>query len=381
MYDSNTAQCLTSLVEASSDQDPEQEFKCLEEAIELFQQCLSIQELNYEESQAQMQAHPDVEDQSSSGMIEASSAMNADEESSEGKSMVEDQWATIIEPITVESLLDTLTALLETLTAFCNLLSSHPSPSPKTLPMIQGLSSNLLNTKLPAYLSISSDPVPAERTNEVLITRATFLAALADTTLRSDAIDIPTYARTIEEAFSYDSLSTTLSSNPEGLCNKAESLITFSQSLRIISLLPSKEEQQLIPAARWKALTTAIASLTAASKLPNAENLVKIHLARGDIELYRYRLGRSSGEGEAYAPAAKNGSTLLKNAATYYRGAAALARSDAVSWEEELREAVVKEGVANELAERGSLDGMVGKLGKEEERVVGDMVDEGLVIF
>lgn len=75
---------------------------------------------------------------------------------------------------------------------------------------------------------------------------------------------------------------------------------------------------------RWQALTTALNALTTASKIPSADNLPKIHLARGDVELLRFQLGQPPNN---FDSAAKNAGVLVKNAEKFYRGAKALAGS------------------------------------------------------
>lgn len=402
----------------------------------MFQDCLVLQETSYEESQAQMHAHPDegvpaqlenpateedmevdpdesdeeeeVEDDerdnrgaelaaiaansTTEGDMEMKTTGLDDNSSNEGEAEEktvqtapqEDQWASIIEPVTADSLLDTLLACLETLTSFSNLLATNQPTSPKTFSWLEKLSTDLLNTKLPAYLSLAG--ADSERCTEVFLTRANFLIAFADVTFRAGGIDIPTYSSAIEDAFSYESLATTLPTHPEGLCNKAEALISFNQSLRLAleNQLVQKDQIQRVQTTRWKALTAALTALTTATKLPDAENVVKMHLARGDVELLRYQLGRG-GEEIALAAAAKNAPTLLKNAGTYYRGSIALAKQHIESWADEYKEAVIKEGVVQRLAA-----GNMGLSGLSElvreglkvadvERVVEDMAEEGLI--
>ena len=88
----------------------------------------------------------------------------------------------------------------------------------------------------------------------------------------------------------------------------------------------------------------------------------------------RWRLGTAPWE---YAMAQQNGSLLLRNAQTYYRGAAALARRDGAA--EETRDGTCKEAFA------GAFDGQKDKLAnlktavpKELLVVAEDMVDDGL---
>lgn len=201
------------------------------------------------------------------------------------------------------------------------------------------------------------------------------MAAAADANFRAQRIDLGTYSRALEEAYAALDLAT----NPEGLVNKAEALITYNASLRLHHPeAPTQSKDTLLPS-RWQALTEALTSLTSASKLPPSSssgdtNLSKIHLARGDAELLRFQLGR---EPTPYDVAAKNSGVLLKNAEKFYRGARALAVSEGAEREEQ--EASVKEALVL------GLGGDVGGL-REAIKVVGsarvvleDAIDEGLV--
>jgi hypothetical protein len=106
----------------------------LEEALGLFQRCLALQEYQYTESQAQAAAMPgdaDVPDPEDGG---ASLTSNEPQD---------DRWATIVEPITNNTLLDTVLAQVETLTLLCNLIPA--SSEPTLLTFITEYSANLLS--------------------------------------------------------------------------------------------------------------------------------------------------------------------------------------------------------------------------------------------
>ncbi|KAH8595952.1 hypothetical protein B0O99DRAFT_686466 [Bisporella sp. PMI_857] len=350
----NTAQVLTSLVETLTEDrtnihDP---LPLLEEALELFQRCLTLQEFNYTESLAQQEAaseDPPVEEPDpEQGGVSLVSNIPAPVE--------QEQWAAIVEPVTNDTLLDTLLAQLQCLTTFSSLLPADPR---KGLVWIEEYSAPLLNTKLPAYVTNTG------RETEAGLTRANFLSNIADANFRAQSIEISTYLHTLNEAFS----SLDLNANPEGLVNKAEALLSYNSSVRVIyGGQPNKE----IFDSRWKAISSALESLTSASKLPTAENLSKIHLLRGDSELLRYQLGR-----EGYNLAIKSSSVLTKNAEKFYRGAAALARvSGAIK---DLAEADVKEALT--LALNGAPDKLIEavKLGPDTKAVLEEAIDDGLI--
>lgn len=151
--------------------------------------------------------------------------------------------------------------------------------------------------------------------------------------------------------------------------NKAEALISFNTSVRTTPPASTDELNEAL-AARWKALSTALDCLTAASKLPTASNLAKIHILRGDGELLRYQLGQ---EQPAYDVAAKNGPVLCKNAEKFYRGAAALCED-----KEERAEASVKEALAKAF---GGDAGRIGEFAQQQalRGLLEEAIDEGLV--
>ena len=127
---------------------------------------------------------------------------------------------------------------------------------------------------------------------------------------------------------------------------------------------------------RWKALSAALDALTAASKLPSADNLAKIHLARGDVELLRFQLGQPPAA--AYDVASKNAAVLARNAEKFYRGAGALARAAGQASEEE--EARVKEALAAALGNDAQpIKDVVRMQGERAKAVLDEAVDDGVM--
>lgn len=365
---SNTAQVLTSLVEAlqadrSSSVGKDNAYRLLEEAIELFQRCLTLQEYQFSESQAQQDAMttsdsdeiPDTED----GGVSISE--DTDTQPSEAQ---DERWASIVEPVTNDTLLETVLAQLETLTDLCSYITGDEG---RGLAWIEEYATGLLTQKLPTYVQ------GTDREEEAALTRANFLAALAEANFQSHQIDAATYQRGLEEA--YGKLD--LSSDPEGLCEKAEALIAYNSALRTQQdgSDPNNPNQKAATTSRWSALSTALDSLTAASKLPSADNLAKIHLSRGDCELLRFQLGLTP---TLYPAAAKNAPTLLKNAGTFYRGAEA--HAVAAKGDKEVKEAVVKQALVGALAGEGEKLMELVKVETEAAQVVlEEAVDDGLI--
>ncbi len=260
----NTAQLLTSLVDAlnenGKDDTPREEIlRMLEEAIELFQRCLALQEFQFAEAQAQNDVLMDTDEtpdiEAGGVSISNDGATSENPEAERGETVEDDRWATIVEPITNDALLDTVLAQLETLSTLCEYSVDNEG---KGLAWIEEYASGLIREKLPAYIK------ETDREEEAALTKANFLTALADANFRSQNMDAATYENVVNEG--YRSLD--LAHDPEGLCDKAEAWMDFSNALG----LPSNQDTAM-GATRWKALTTALESLTATSKLPTAENL------------------------------------------------------------------------------------------------------------
>lgn len=109
--------------------------------MELFQRCLALQEYQYTESQTQdgtMSDDPSMETSDLPDSEEGGVSLTSDEEPPQ-----DDRWATIVEPVTNNTLVDTVLAQLETLTLLCNLIPSSSDPTPLTF--ITEYSSNLLS--------------------------------------------------------------------------------------------------------------------------------------------------------------------------------------------------------------------------------------------
>lgn len=274
-----------------------------------------------------------------------------------------EQWATVIEPVTKDTLVDTAVAQLETLATFCGLLTLDPG---STLAWIEEYSADLLREKIAVYVE------GTERQNEVALARAKFISMLAEVSFRSGRIDFDTYNNELSEAFGDVK---DLSANPGALCSQAESLVAFNSAMADCDQPYNEDTFNRLLTLRWQALSSALDSLTAATKLPEAQNLPKVHLARGDVEMYRWRLGRQPWN---YQVSNANAATLLKNAQTYYRGAAALARRDGL--DEQDREGAAKEALAFAFADdMQKMEGLTASSEKELRQIAEDMVDDGLV--
>ncbi|OAX80616.1 hypothetical protein ACJ72_05048 [Emergomyces africanus] len=367
----NTAQVLTSLAEAITDgrrateQHTQEASKYLQEALDLFQRCLGVQELRFTEGQHQQADSMAMAEFGGSARDEQQANLETDQamEGTGDGTERSAQWATVIEPVTKDTLVDTAVAQLEALATFCGLLTLDPGSS---LAWIEEYSADLLKEKVAAYVE------GTDRQNEVALARAKFISTVAEVSFRSGRIDFETYKNELSTAFGDVK---DLSGNPGALCSQAESLIAFNTALADCDQPGNEETFNRLLTLRWQALSLALDSFTAATKLPEAENLPKIHLARGDVEMYRWRLG---GQPWSYKVSHENAPKLLKNAQTYYRGAAALARRDGSG--EQDREGTVKEALAFALSgDIQKMEGLIASSEKELRQIAEEMVEDGLV--
>lgn len=370
----NTAQVLTSLAEALTESQKrpsegriEEAMKYLNEALELFQRCLVLQELRYTEFQEQFKMVDSNEqdgDNKNSGEPSSQTMQNEPVSEQESESEpVQEEWAAVVEPVTKNTLIDTAVAQLEALTTLCSLLVLGGG---NALTWVEEYSYDLLRNKIAAYVE------GTDREQEVALARARFLAALTEVLYRIGRVDVETYQRELSGAFPPE---LDLSDDPEGLCSKAEALTSFNAAIADIPPTSSIEEGQKSLVLRWQGLSAALEALAAASKLATADNVSKIHIARGDAEMARWQLGRPPWN---HATAFENGATLLKNAQTYYRGAAALARRDGDSEQE--KEGSCKEAVAAAFAgDKTKLDQLRNTDPEKVFVLVQDMVEDSIV--
>lgn len=314
----NTAQVLTSCAEALTSDRKQLSESCVQEAakdlieaLELFQRCLSLQEFQYTESQEQ---------------IATSQEKNMDQGESEQTEPSEDsfdpeaeQWAVVVEPVTKDSLVDTAIAQLEALAALCGMATPD---NEQIIAWIDEYSTDLLRSKISAYIDGTNHQ------SEVALSKARFISALTEASYRLGRIDFQTYKNELTKIFNDIG---DMSDRPEALCSQADALIAFNSALMETELPESTEKFKRSQSMRWQALSAALNCLTLITNLPQIQNLPRIHMGRGDVEMYRWRLGQAPWE---YPLARNNSGLLLRNAATYYRGAAALAKRDAFTEQE-----------------------------------------------
>ena len=376
----NTGQVLTSIAEeiAKDSQRSEAEaVQLLEQALELFQRCLDVQEARYEENQRQieiaMAASNDDAPAAASTENEEESEDTTIQATGSTKAAAKEQWASIVEPITKNSLLDTALAQISALTTLLGLLSQQDT---SILSTIEDIVTKLLTKKIPVFVE------GGERTSEVALAKANLLSALLEANFRSSNIDLQTYKHQLTAAYSDPSFSP--STSPETSLASANALISFNSAIAD-TILPSHPEFTITLAIRWQSLSSATETLTKAAKISGIvpEDLAQTHYLRGDIALLQHQMGQTP---SSFATAANNAAILLKNAVTFYRNATKLA---AAAHDEKMRqEASVKGLVAQVQQAGGDVRSAVKAFGTETvvqgvdreafRDVLSEMADEGL---
>lgn len=352
---SNTGQVLTSLGQAlvTDNIRLDEAASLLQEAMEMFQRCLTLQIAQKENQPANQPPEAGSSGESSAPQPESTPV----EEDSNMVQEEEEIWASISEPITNDTLVDTMLAQLEASTSLCSLITIQTM---HILDWLGTYSRELVDTKLPIYLEGTG------RDAEARLAGINFVCAFSDAYFRCGRYTAQEYEEWIRNAFgSYENIN----NEPRALCDRAEAWITFNASLRRHS------DQSHHLAARWNALSVAVQSLTAATKLPDAENLAGMHLLRGDVELSRYQLGQPPLN---YPAAASNSAILLKNAATYYRGAQR--EADNSSLPQESMEARVKGAVAQGFGgDASAIKHLMQAESSATQLILEQCLDEGLV--
>lgn len=368
----NTSQVLTAIAElyAKDSKLPDQDaLQLLEEALELQNRCLIIQQLKLEES-IQQENEATAQFASEKAANKETSALAAeasDQNHVLSPSGTEDQWFSIVEPVTKDTLIDTILAELGTLTTLCSILpsatTSVPTPS---LVWIEEFSSKLIKTKLPYFLQDAE----VERVQEVALARANFSATLLEAGFRLESIDANTYKRERDEAFQVPELG--LGQHFAALMANANSLLAFNAALA------DAELSDAYASLRWNALSAAIANMTTASKVsgPVPDDIAETHFVRGNCSLLQHRLAQPP---ISYHLAVGNAAQLLKNADVFYRNAGKLYQDEEQKAISQLRAVVAQSLQADRDLVSNAFDNDQGRGTDWVKTQVEDMVDDGLI--
>jgi hypothetical protein len=339
----NTGQVLSSLAEALLESEAEKDSAraLLEEAADLFANCLASQQREYEQMALQWKtlqteqsdSIPDDADMKTNhaGMDVEKNADTASEASSGAG-----EWATVEEALSPEVILETCTAQLGALSTLLGLygtteLSNLEKRTQEGLytvnTSIQTLISLLDNTRVPPTedetagptLSISSPSAKKEHAltpkDDALLAAAIFQVAVAGASCRNGDSTALHYASAVSALFA--SLMQSSQSQEQQVAQQsayADALIDVADAS---SAAPSDVETQ------WNALSEAQKVLTQLVKPPHNALLSSSRLAdmfdtRADVDLTRFSLSFLDDSKPAWR---SSRNVLVSNAGVFYRGA------------------------------------------------------------
>ena len=418
----NTAQVLTSLAEGILESEAQQTAKVpartlLEEAVDLFTTCLTSQQQEYDKLRtefAEAQADQAVQEQEGLGQQEnvGGASKEEDMETASTASSGPGEWAFVEEPLTPESILETCTAQLSALTTLLSLYD------PADLPAIEAKAQygiKTANSGVPTLIALirdspfqkvkdeptgptlsiappsASEGLETTPKDDALLAVANFEAALAELAYRNGRTTSTQYASFIEGLFagsiqppqSPDQNSVYLNA----LSAYSDALIDLASAIADSPLYdPTSPTFTTSLETQWTALNQAQKILTQLSTGANASlfppsRLADTFLARGDTELFRFRVALSEGAKPAWA---NSTNVLVGNAGVYYRGARTYAEkagkevvrrtADAKAVVAEVLKDVEGKGAGLVVAK----EGWKGK-GVEIKRVLEQMVEEGIL--
>lgn len=413
----NTAQVLTSLAEAGLEDGTQEAAKTpartlLEEAVDGFTRCLQKQQEEYEQMQAEIakaQASGEYQeawegDRPQPVETEQQAATESDS-ASEGPG----DWATVEEPVTPLTILETCTAQLGALITLLGLYT------PEDLPSIDKKAQDGLRTAtetIPALIALidaspesdvedepeagptlsigqSSKSEEAETTprEDAVLAASNFQASIVEAMYRSGRSTSTQYAQQVEQTFA------TLLKESQGTSNPGLGYINIRSSYAdaLIDLASSIADSLQYDASssasdseiQWTALSQAQKTLTELSSPPlsstlSASRLADIFLARGDTELFRFRIAVTPGAKAAWA---NSKAVVVANAGVFYRGARSYAQNAGAAQTRATADA--KAIVAEILKEVSSgsntrKDNWKGR-SADVAAVLGQMVEEGIV--
>ncbi|KAI1081001.1 hypothetical protein F5B20DRAFT_538186 [Whalleya microplaca] len=362
----NISQVLTTIAEVMANDDEDATaLKVLREALDYQSRCLSIQEQKYGEFLEQEKLVNEQGEAGSVGGTEAQSSADPENTDEDG------EWFNVVEPVTHDTLIDTVLAELGTLTTLCGILSSSPEVAPPdTLSWVENLSTNLLQK-----VKIFSDDKP-ERLQEIALARVHLVSIILEAGYRSGNVNTEIYKRERDAAFAAADLQ--LEASTEALIANARSLLAFSSALADAQ----NDNAQTNLTIRWNALTDSIANLKSASSIKgiDQEDLATTHLLRGDTSLFLCAMAFPP---TSHQTAMNNATQNAKNAEVYYRNASKLSPNP-----EEKDVASIKSAVAQYLQQysqgqgQGDMSVLFSSSPRGQQWVIEqleDMVAEGLV--
>ena len=335
---SNAAQVLTSLAETLvegpaallSSQGREDAVPLLQEAVETFEKCFNAQQLRLREAGTQPLSDNPALGNSDPPSSPQPRSLTGSPPSTPSEAEEQERWASILEPLTPSTVLETCLAEAHALATLLPLLPSDAN----TYQILQAHTQTLLS-KADSILSSIQSPDPAASSSphlespnslavELAQSRLNLLSSLADLAFRSFQLSAQDYLSAVTQAFS--SSQPSLASHGPSQADYADALIACNSSLASTSLSLTADSNSDALSLRWTSLTRALSALGAANASPGTASRAGINGRRGDAEMLRVRLADAGHEA-----AIKNQEQLLRNAETYYEGARKIAAAAAVA--------------------------------------------------
>ena len=287
------------------------------EALECQARCFTIQTGQYAESRQLLnevvENSPNDEDEDDGGARLDTSTKSVFEDHE-----MEQRWASVVESVTTDTLLDTILAQLGTLTTLCSILSNNPTTTDAHLNDIELYSNQVNNVALPELLKAEPELATQEHIHDITLAQMNFQLNHTELLFHAGKVNLDEYQQILEEMY-----------NKISAMTMADLNIAFSRGLLTFSNAVGTGPMSDVSAIRWKALSQALKVLADAAKLPGVKEQIDVlaltHLLRGDSSLMLKSLGDHP---HSYSQAVTNASQLLKNAQVYYTNAFKLATID-----------------------------------------------------
>ncbi|KAF3004116.1 hypothetical protein E8E13_004380 [Curvularia kusanoi] len=415
----NTAQVLTSLAEAGLEDGTQEAAKTparqlLEEAVDIFTGCLQKQQQEYEQMQAEIakaQASGEYQEAWEGNRSQPAEAKEHDNTDTDSASEGPGDWATVEEPVTPTTILETCTAQLGALITLLGLYT------PEDLPSIEKKAQDGLLTAseiIPGLINIidaspesddedepeagptlsigqsaATEEASTSPKEDAVLAAANFQVSIAEAMYRSGRSSSAQYAQQVEQTFSTlikEAQRTTApglayinvgSSYADALIDLASSIADSLQYTESSPTFTSDLEIQ------WTALSQAQKTLTELSSAPlssllHASRLADIFMARGDTDLFRFRIATTPGAKAAWA---NSRAVVVANAGVFYRGARSYAQNASAAQTRATADAkaivaeILKEVSSGSSSRKDTWKGR----NSDVAAVLGQMVEEGIV--
>lgn len=382
----------------------------LEESVDLFTKCLDSQEREYTQMQEDIKkAQAQADGEKDELELQHEQDQDVDVGSTSGDAEGREEWATVEEPLTPESILETCTAQLGALSTLLGLYTPLDLASIEKkaqdgldtannkIPALLNLISNSPSLDVPdepksgPTLSIASSSAPEEAetspTEDAILAAAAFQTSISEAMYRSGRTTSTAYAQAVETTF------TTLTKNSGPSPTLATINIHSAYADALMDLASALADgTQYTPSfptfatdidIQWTALTQAQTILTQLSSPPQSSflspsRLADVFLARGDVDLFRFRISLFETAKPTWV---KSKTVLVTNAGVFYRGARSYAERAGAAGLRDTADA--KAVVAEILKDVTSGDGVIKEHWKGRSghvgRVVEQMVEEGVV--